>query len=84
MIIYTVVGKSDSEGIAHLGLSFTSKKDALECLAKCNEYNKAYHATESYRPAEWYDRHPLSTSSSGCHCWDSYDVIEHELIGGDV
>tara|TARA_R110002110_G_scaffold415850_1_gene658019 strand:+ start:34813 stop:35061 length:249 start_codon:yes stop_codon:yes gene_type:complete len=82
MNIYTVVGETDYEGISHLGLSFTNEKDALECLAKCNKYNNTYY--EPDRTNDWYANHPLSVSADGCYHYDSYDVIEHELIGGDV
>ena len=78
MIIYTVVGYG-YDGIEHIGPSFTSEDQALEYKAKCEAYDKVVPVNNfdsGYKI--WKDNHPLKGS------YDSYDVIEHELMGFTV
>ena len=79
MKIYTVVGEADYEGISELGPSFTNKEDAQQCATNCAIYDK--DKLEASDPKEWRANHPLSTASNTCYGCDSYDVVEHELMG---
>lgn len=78
MIIYTVVGEFDYEGIEHLSASFISESKALEYKAKCEAYDKT-SPVNNYDSGYkiWKASHPM-----GCS-FDSYDVIDHELAGSD-
>ena len=78
MKIYTVVGEVDCEGIQGLGASFSSEAKALEYKGRCEAYDKTSPVKKydsGYRI--WRASHPMGYN------YDSYDVIEHELIGGD-
>tara|TARA_R110000851_G_C13001568_1_gene558372 strand:+ start:525 stop:764 length:240 start_codon:yes stop_codon:yes gene_type:complete len=79
MIIYTVVGEADYEGIQHLGQSFQTLGPALQLILKCEAYDKTL-PTNNFNSGYklWKESHPMGYS------FDSYDVIEHELMGGDV
>jgi len=79
MIIYTVVGEADYEGISELGPSFTDEAKALEHKYKCEAYDKTrFYGTDD---DSWIAHHPMTTASNTCHGCDSYNVVEHELTG---
>jgi hypothetical protein len=74
MIIYTVVGRTIYEGISYLGLSFTSKEEALNHKDDIQVYeNTAPSSRLDVGYKSWESEHPMG------YCYDSYDVIEHEL-----
>lgn len=85
MKIYTVVGEVDYEGISELGPSFSDKEDAQYYASKCAHYDANKQAYKSalvngIEMKKWRSNHPM-TSSRSCRDCDSYDVIEHELVG---
>lgn len=80
MKIYTVVGRIEHGGFYDLGPSFSDETKALEFKDKCEAHEKIIFSAREAR--EWRANHPMSVGENMCYGNDSYDVIEHELIGG--
>tara|TARA_R110000851_G_scaffold320860_1_gene485953 strand:- start:414 stop:674 length:261 start_codon:yes stop_codon:yes gene_type:complete len=86
MIIYTVVADWCSD--TWIIRSYSDELSAFKFAKACNDYDKQWTEETNKtaaRDEEWHRSHPAVSSHNatimhGC----SYDVEEHELMGGDV
>lgn len=83
MIIYTVVGLIDYEGIGHLFKSFTNKEDAQHFVSECVKYDETEYIAANIKSVDsrkaWASNHPVGFDP----CCNGYEIEEHELVGGD-
>jgi hypothetical protein len=79
MIIYTVVGEVDCEGIQGLIMSFKDQKMAEAFKVFCEYYNTLEdECLSTGTHNDWMDNHPAKNN------YPYFGIVESELVGEDV